>query len=390
MLLFINLFSDTAQTAVAYQEHRAIATKCSDLLDNMLLNPGSPSDWGKTNSDPIGFGLQDPEFTQYQISPFSQMRLAPSNSDPVRYDKTGTYYSNLTMGIGNSLMVPYSQKLDYSLAQELLGINGTYGFQLTLTPTITFNIAEIEGENLTFSLSVMGSGFPLAEATVNYCLLLVSLATTEEEYPSYRLAYGDVTVDEQGLGTVVTSEPDVNQCYAFIAYAHLGGVLGVGYNDRISAQDQHVIPMIRDFAEPSILLAHSYDIDSVSPPSSSLQYNATFVLVAADFTLREMDLASPNSTGIVTSGLGNPYINVTIPPTPGILVVTYQEVGNATAGGVAIMPWGISSLSFPVTFGGDPLRQEWVATDMRLVTINRVSYQAKLSLWSTQARQVIG
>lgn len=74
ILLFIGLFNQTLQTAVSYQRHRNLATKCSDLLDNMLLNPGSPLDsnsttfWGRTNSTPTSFGLQDPEFTQYELA----------------------------------------------------------------------------------------------------------------------------------------------------------------------------------------------------------------------------------------------------------------------------------------------------------------------------------
>ena len=46
------------------------------------------------------------------------------------------------------------------------------------------------------------------------------------------------------------------------------------------------------------------------------------------------------------------------------------------------MPWGVSSLAFPVTFGGNPTGQGWVATDMRQVTIGGVAYQAKLGLWN--------
>ncbi|MEM3627316.1 MAG: hypothetical protein QXZ25_04750, partial [Candidatus Bathyarchaeia archaeon] len=75
MLLFISLFNQTIQTAILYQHHSSIATKCSDLLDNILLNPGIPPNWGKSNCTPVGFGLQDPEFQQYRLSPFSLMRL---------------------------------------------------------------------------------------------------------------------------------------------------------------------------------------------------------------------------------------------------------------------------------------------------------------------------
>ena len=66
ILLFISLFNQILQTAILYQRHRYLATKCSDLLDNMLLNPGN---W--SGSIPTSFGLQDPEFKQYRLSPFS-------------------------------------------------------------------------------------------------------------------------------------------------------------------------------------------------------------------------------------------------------------------------------------------------------------------------------
>src|SRR4030042_3917753 len=75
ILLFISLFNQTIQTAIIYQRHRYIASKCTDLLDNIMLNPGYPLEWGKSNSTPTSFGLQNPEFTQYRLSPFSLMRL---------------------------------------------------------------------------------------------------------------------------------------------------------------------------------------------------------------------------------------------------------------------------------------------------------------------------
>jgi hypothetical protein len=66
----------------------------------------------------------------------------------------------------------------------------------------------------------------------------------------------------------------------------------------------------------------------------------------------------------------------------GILVIAYQSSSNE--GGIVMMPWGVDSLAFTVTFGGNPQHQQWVATDMRQVMIGNVAYQAKLSLWSIQ------
>jgi hypothetical protein len=392
ILLFTNMFGQTIQTAIIYQTHRATATKCSDLIDTMLLNPGNPSTWSLTNYSPTGFGLQDPEFTQYQLSSFSFMRLDSSSADYVYFKEPNGFYTKTTTGFGSSLLIPSVNTINYSLALKLLGINNTYGFQLELTPVITVDIAENQASNpLNLSLSATGTGFPLANASINTCLILVSLPANEGEYPSFTLLNRTVTADEKGSSSVEFPEvTGSTQSYAFIAYAHLGGLLGVGFHERVSSTDQYVVPIVGDLSQQEVLIAHNYDLNSSGPAGASLKYNATFVLSAEDFTLREMPLASPTIVGTVTSGVGNPFVNITIPTyTPGILIVTYQKQ-NTTEGGVVVMPWGISSLAFPVIFGGDPQLQEWVATDIRQVTINRIAYQAKLALWSYNGQQVMG
>jgi hypothetical protein len=386
ILLFVNLFSQTNQTAEIYEQHRAVATKCSDVLDNILLNPGSPSNWSQISGSPKGFGVQDPEFTQYQLSPFSLMRLTSSTADTTVYNMTYPY-SQTNMGFGNSLLMPNAGIVNYSTALKLMGLNNTYGFQLTLTPVITVAIQEIQAANpLKLSLSITGTEFPLAGAAVSYVFVNVTLPTDyQRDYPSFILENGTVIADAQG--SVSLEFPEItnqNQTYALIAYAHLSGLVGVGQIERVSANDQYVVPIVEDLAKQKVLIAHNYDLNFSGPTGARLKYNATFVLLAEDFTLREMALNSSEVVGSTTSGVNNPA--VTIPTyTPGILIVTYQK--SATEGGVVMMPWGISALGFPVTFGGNPQAQEWVATDLRQVMVNHVSYQAKLALWNYQGDQ---
>ncbi|MGQ9550920.1 MAG: hypothetical protein ACUVUE_00700 [Candidatus Bathycorpusculaceae bacterium] len=390
MLLFISLFNQTLQTAILYQRHRNLATKCSDLMENMFLTPGVPIDWGKSNCTPTGFGLQDPEFTQYRLSPFSLMRLQSSSGEPVYYNKTGVYYSNITVGFGNFLLVPYTETINYSTANKLLGINNTYGFQLTLAPIVSLSIAENQPKNpLQLSVNVTGTGFPLANATLTYCLILVDLASGGS-YPEYRSTYGTAYTDDRGSALLdfaeVTSE---NDNYAFIAYAYLNGLVGVGYHERVTSDKQYIIPFIDDFAERRVLIAHSYDVHYFGPPEAELAYNATFVILTEDFTLREVPLEnSTGKVGKVNYGYGKPYGVTTIPTyNPGILIITYRK--SAVEGGVVMMPWGISALAFPVAFGGNPIGQEWVATDVRQVIVNKIAYQAKLALWSLEGYQVM-
>ncbi len=379
ILLFISLFNQTIQTAAIYQQHRAAATKCSDLLDTMLLNPGVPLD-----GEPAVFGLHDTSFTQYVLNSSSLMRLNSSTGAPVYYEKTGLTYSNMSVGLGNSLLVPMNAVVNYSSALQMLGIYGTYGFQLTLTPLVTVAIAEVSSNPLTLAINVSGVGFPLANAEVSYCLMPVSLSGA---YPEYLTSNAStVHTDAAGSASVTfdfTSSATLT--YVFMAYAHVGGVTGVGFYTPEHSSSAQLIPFVESLSARQVILAHSYDVLNITSDDNALAYNASFVFWGEDFKLQTSSWAAD---GTVASGSGNPFGTVTLPPDKtGILVVAY---GNGAAGGVAVMPWGVGSLAFPVTFGGNPAEQEWVATDMRQVLISGVAYQAKLSLWSLQGVQVVG
>jgi len=398
ILIFIGVFSQPIQTAIVYESHRALSIKTSDLLDTILLNPGINATWGIDGTIPTGFGLQDPEFTQYQLSSFSTMRLCSSTGNLIEYDKTSPniYYKNDTLGFGSSLITPVAEELNYSTTLSLLGINNTYGFQFALTPDITVSVKENQAASpLTLSITATGIGFPFANAPINYCLLQVTMPQNETNYPSYTIQSAVVQTDQQGKAVLTfPSITDPNQVYAFIAYAHLDGVVGVGFRTRVSSfTDQSVVPLVEDIASQKIALAHSYDLNNSASNGFSLKYNTTFVIMKQDYTLSELSLDSLNgvgSVGIVNSGVGNPYPTISLPAcTTGIVIVTYQQDGS-TQGGIVMMPWGISSLALPVTFGGNPAGQNWVTTDIRQVTVSGITYQAKLSLWNSNENSVAG
>jgi hypothetical protein len=383
-LLFIGLFNQTIQTAVIYQRHRATATKASDLLDNMLLSPGIPVNWGQTDVTPTGFGLQDPEFTQYKISPYSLMRLVSSGTDPVYYDITDQYYSNITIGDRSFMLVPFRLALNYSQVTSLLGINNNYGFQLTLTPIVTVNIEEEPSSDpLTLNVKASGVGFPLSHATISYCTFTVK--SQGQSNPYYQASYGTVLADETGSASIPIGVA-AGTPYAFIAYVRMSGLVGMGYTIR-TGEGEYVVPFVESFDDGEVLIAHSYAVDETSLPNSAVFYNSTFVLLTEDFTLREMPVLLGTGKVVYGSGSDKEFGNLTIPThNPGILVVTYNTNDGK---GVVLMPWGVSSLAFPVTFGGDPSKQEWVSTDMRHVTVGGIAYQAKIAVWSLEGYQVV-
>jgi hypothetical protein len=308
------------------------------------------------------------------------------------------YYSNLRTA-NSSLLMPQDSILNYSVASQLLGMNGSYGFQLTLKPIVTVTIIETQASNpLILSINAEGTGFPFADAQISYKLFLTSL--NSGQYSGYTVINGTAVTDNQGSKSLtfdqVTSD---TLSYAFIASVHLSGINGVGYYVRDPLQEKYAVPLVGNLSKNQILVAHSDDINNFGQPvvPSSISYDARMVTFSQeDFTLQDGYLKNSNST--IMNGALNLYGEITIldkldsqtgkAMSPGILVLSYNE--TATKGGFVVMPWGISTLAFPVTFGGDPSTQEWVSTDIRQVTINGVAYQAKLAIWSYKGYQVNG
>ncbi len=386
VLLFIGLFNQTLSVGVDYQRNTSTAKECGDLLDAMLLTPSG----NLTQVTPTAFGLQDPLLTQYQLDPFSLMRLDSSSEAPISYQ--GLTYSAITTSPHNYLLYPYTDMINYSTALMLLGINGTYGFQLSLTPTVNVSIAQTSPSTgpLSLSLSVTGTGFPLAYADVN-CLLIPVLLSTS--YPDFETIFNQTkTVETNSVGSASVKFSNFslnpNLTYAFVAYAYLDGITGIGYYEPSPVGTQSIVPFLDRLSTQNVILADSDDVFNTSANANPLYYNTTFILESQNYAIQETLLGSSNPYGSVTSGTGNSPKSISMGSyTPGILIIAYDNAGN---NGVVMMPWGFSSLGFSMTFGGTPLNHGWVATDLRQVQINGVSYQAKLSLWSVQGYQEAG
>jgi hypothetical protein len=384
IMIFIGIFSQNMQTGINYERHNALSIKTSDTLDNILLNPGLPQNWGRSDSATASFGLQDPDYSQYKLSSFSSMHLYSTQS-PIYYN--GISYSNTTAGFGGYLLAPSAKSLNYSVASKLLGINGTYGFQLTLTPTITVSIEKLSVAPLRFSINVYGAGYPFANAPISYTLLSVN--QDANDYPSYAMTTGATTTDI--AGSTQLNFPQIiseDQSYAIIVWSHLDGLRGMGYYVHDSASStKTVTPLIDSFQNCTVLLVHGDSVGQYSqshPATSQLNYNASFFILAEDYSLRQVQLGAQSTFGklVYDSITEKDFASITLPDNDGILIVAYKSASGQY--GLALMPWGLGSLAFPLTFGGNPAGQEWVATDIRQVMIGGIAYQAQLSLWNLQ------
>ncbi|MEM0313876.1 MAG: hypothetical protein QXQ41_04945 [Candidatus Bathyarchaeia archaeon] len=400
MLIFVSLFNQTIQTITLYQSQKNLAAKCSDLLDTMLLNPGYPIEadgdipveWGKRDYSPTIFGLQDPvplqsKLSPFSLSPFSLMRLKSSLGNPVYVDLNGTIkcYSNTTMDFGNYLLVSMEKVLKESDVAQLLGINGTYGFQLTLNPIIKVKInININGSYA--DIIVTGRDIPVPYAEVSYAVLGLTILGnyTAWDFDRAGISNPGINVTDQN-GQLRLPLSGTHESYLVLAYARVGGLTGFGCCKSPAGINRFVVPLVESFEDRRVMLIRDCDLyDSSLSKSSEIYYNTTFVYINADFKISACKL-SPEAFGKLEKS--NPSVNLTLPSyTPGILLVTYDCEGNR---GFALMPWGINAMAFPVVFGDDPSDEVWVATEIRNVFVGGIAYEAKLSLWSIKGYEVI-
>jgi len=96
--------------------------------------------------------------------------------------------------------------------------------------------------------------------------------------------------------------------------------------------------------------------------------------------LQQFDL---NCSGHLNSGEGFPDVGTQIPSSEvGLLVISYMK--NPNQMGSIIVPWGVGALGVSASFDGgfgSSSGYDFVATELRQVTINDISYQVKVSAW---------
>ena len=378
LLLAMTSFNQMFSTAIAYETNTQVATKAVDIMNTLSLSPGSPVDWGATNDSVLGFGLQDPQVGGYALSPYSLMRLntVSNGNPPIYYEETGQYYNNISTNYGHAILTPIGDCINYTTAAELLGINGTYGFSVDITQTLNVTVKQVSTDpHLKLNVSVSGSGLPLSGATLKYQLFAI------KEQDQSIVTYSNVTqTDWSGLAAIEFSEINYdNPVYSFTVYVSVGGLNGVGYYIHDSADaDNFIVTFIKDYDTGELILAHSWDVLDAAGEEASVFYNAEFFILTSNFQLIDYEL---NCSGHLTSGHGFAYFETQIPTSEvGILIVAYK-VNNEV--GVVMVPWGLGALGVSTSFGGaiGSGGNDFVATELRQVTIDDMSYQVKVSTW---------
>jgi hypothetical protein len=384
LLVAMMTYNGMFATAVDYDRNRQVANKAIDLINTICLSPGNPTDWGETNDTLLTFGLQDPRTGGYALSPYSIMRLKTSTNDSqlIEYPPdSGLFYNNISAYFGDAILTPLGDCINYTSATELLGINETYGFSVDITPSLNVSISTVPDDHLVLKVDVTGSALPLSGVTLNYYLFHIEQGVSTSTFVTYS---GVEETDSFGSAVMEFDDLDGDggEAYHFMVYARLSGLNGVGYysQDDLDDYPQYIVPLIYDYDEGIIMIAHSWGVhEYTETPVPEVSYNATFYVLTSDFQLQQVEIE--NSTGQLNYG-SKDYETTQIPASEvGILFISYRWSNRL---GSVVMPWGIGTLgvsaSFDSSFGSGG--SEFVATEIRQVTIDGISYQVKVSTWS--------
>jgi len=386
LLITMMTYNGMFASAAEYDQNRQVAKKAVDLMQTICLSPGNPENWGQNNVPLLSFGLGDPEQGGYTISPFSTMRLRTKNegqdSTPIYYSKTDEYYNNFEMNSGASLLLPIGNSINYTTASELLGVNGTYGFQTIIYPTLNVSISQIPASNLALQVNVRGPGLPIDGATIKYHLQQTIVGGGF--VPSFQTYSG--TAETDPAGNAILDFPDIDDqddAYSIIIYASLSALKGVGYysHNALGGYPEFIVPLIENIDEGKIIIAHSWDVNGYTEtPVPDVHYNATFFVCNENLELQQIEI--PNPIGHLNYGEGQPYELAQVPASEtGILIISYRW-GNRI--GSVMVPWGLGSLGVSAKFGGNYSGYEFVATEQRQVLLDGMSYQVQMTVWKLE------
>ncbi len=345
----------------------------ADLIDNLLLTPGSPSNWGQLNSQPVAFGLQNPGFNSYSLSPFDPLRMMSPNGTIL---VNNVNYSMFILPNGETMLQPTLSLVNYTTVQRIAGLQGLYGFRLTLAPTLNVTITPTSQNPLTLNLTVAGPGGPAYLANVGFTLFYIPSNQNQNKPPTIYSLFSKVTTDALGRASVSFPFDATSTAYNGIASVSAGGILSTQTIGNTNFSQVKVWPVLQNITTGAGVMIHECTYQIV-PPCGKYFYNASLYLVNGDGSLTSVQLTG--GAGSVTPGQNGQF---TFPlGQPGIVVIGFDGNGVSKGAGFFILPWGYQTAGLTLKFGGNPTQQQAVASVRRAALMGTMHYQVILTLW---------
>jgi len=373
-------FSGMITNGVAYSTQRNYALNAQNLFDYILLGTGSPSNWGYTSNQPTAFGLAQPGAPQYTLNPGAVLRLMPMS--PINIGGRTYYYINLG---GVSLIEPPNYYVNYTYAKQLLGISGSYEFQLTLTPALNVTVKPVSTSK--FLVTVTGYGgapMPDAQVAAQYAYAISSGVGSKSI--SVGVYTGSAITNTTGQA-VISFPTQPSSTYYLLVQVSAAGIYGAGYytNNQIGS----ALANISVYPGSSYVNLTQHCVSSITPPCGVDNYNVTLLIPSGNSYSLFQVCACPSSTqgqGTCLNagrGSGNTYSTASCPGSfyDGYIAVAISKRGASSPLQLLLVPISPTFFDLKLTYGYNPHGSSSAVTLTRIVEISGISYVAQLAYW---------
>jgi len=378
-------FSGMITNGVAYSTQRNYALNAQNLFDYVLLSTGSPFNWGYTSNQPTAFGLAQPGAPQYTLSPGAVLRLMPMQ--PLQVGSRTYYYMNLG---GVTLIEPPNYYVNYTYAKQLLGISGSYEFQLTLTPALNITVRPLsttqtgEQEFLITATGYGGAPMPDAQVTAQYVYAINDGGGSKDI--SVGVQTSSATTNT--IGQAVISFPtQPSSTYYLLVQVSAAGIYGAGYytNNQIG----YALANISVYPGSNYVNLTQHCVNSITPPCGVDNYNVTLLIPSGNSYSLFQVCACPSSTqGQGTclnagQGSGNTHSTASCPGSfyDGYIAVAISKRGASSPLQLLLVPISPPLFNLKLTYGYSPHGSSSAVTLTRIVEISGISYVAQFAYW---------
>lgn len=337
-----------------------------NVFDAMLLDVGSPSNWGSTlpfdqnNVQKFGLAYADP-FSKFVLDPDKIQRLDPENPGVIEYERVRDALSLGDYGFRFSIYRPFRVNWTINIRSDIV--------QFSTTVTRTEDGTPIPNAEVMVTFMVTASKLPKKDEgdfiTEKYNPVVYytnvtgscsgSLTTNLGQYNlDYAVAIMQITVS--GLSTTVIAQ-NANPITNLIKINTFGDTVTLTFPDDINDTS----------SERRIKEIDAYDFKNLMP-----LFNA--------------EDANPPDIKI-TQGSGYEYWSITFPGikavNPSVLLfaiqVTLQGVGRTLV--LVAGPFSFADSAKIFEFGPDPYAKNPITLMRRLVVISDMTYVAEMAFW---------
>jgi len=157
-----------------------------------------------------------------------------------------------------------------------LGINGTYDFQLAITPTVTVNVSKVPDANAYLNLTIQayGTGFPLSNAYLKYLMFWANPSAGNYPIMNYNFTSDILQTDSSGVAFKEFPFLSSGTAFTFLVKVSTGGISGIGYlSQEIVTNAGSLIPYVQSYDNGTANVSLTQNPQTGMGP---LYFNASF------------------------------------------------------------------------------------------------------------------